>query len=71
MQWPYSEKSTAVRVRHHGTVELLEKVDLATSIVNYPSNLFHLQMCFGTSSGTTRQLAHYGPIGAIFLIVWM
>jgi hypothetical protein len=28
-------------------------------------------MCFGTSSGTLSQLAHYGPIGAISLIVWM
>ena len=28
-------------------------------------------MCFGTSSGKLSQLAHYGPIGAIFLIVWM
>ena len=28
-------------------------------------------MCFGTSSGQLSQLAHYGPIGAIILIIWM
>ncbi|CAF3817953.1 unnamed protein product [Rotaria magnacalcarata] len=28
-------------------------------------------MCFGTSSGKLSQLAHYGPIGAIILILWI
>ncbi|CAF0936672.1 unnamed protein product [Rotaria sordida] len=28
-------------------------------------------MCFGTSSGQLNQLAHYGPIGAISLIIWI
>ncbi|CAF1111142.1 unnamed protein product [Adineta ricciae] len=28
-------------------------------------------MCFGTSSGRLSQLAHYGPIGAIILIIWI
>jgi hypothetical protein len=28
-------------------------------------------MCFGTSSGKLSQLAHYGPLGAISLILWM
>ncbi|CAF1075876.1 unnamed protein product [Adineta steineri] len=28
-------------------------------------------MCFGTSSGKLSQLAHYGPIGAIILIIWI
>jgi hypothetical protein len=28
-------------------------------------------MYVGTSSGKFTQLVHYGPIGAIFLILWM